>query len=97
MKQEEWMKRKCESCGMPLTTKTYPDCRGTEVDGSKNDHYCSYCYENGQFTTNSIDDILKYGRAGIKEANDMGTIQKKVLLLFYTKNYLKKLPRWKNQ
>lgn len=37
----------CESCGMPLTTK---DVLGTNKDGSKNEEYCTYCYQDGEFT-----------------------------------------------
>ena len=34
---------------MPLQTKKAGDCRGTEVDGSKSNKWCSLCYANGQF------------------------------------------------
>ncbi len=37
----------CQSCGMPLTPET---ALGTEADGTPNGDYCSYCYQNGQFT-----------------------------------------------
>ena len=37
----------CQSCGMPL--KNAEDF-GTNADGSKNEDYCSYCYEKGEFT-----------------------------------------------
>lgn len=43
-------KRICESCGMPITSK---DQLGTNLDGSINEDYCKYCYENGDF----IDDV----------------------------------------
>ena len=36
----------CQSCGMPMTEELY----GTKADGSKNETYCEYCYENGAFT-----------------------------------------------
>jgi len=37
----------CQSCGMPLTNA---EEIGTNADGSKNDDYCKYCFENGKFT-----------------------------------------------
>lgn len=40
--------KNCQSCGMPL--KKDPQHGGTNADGSKNAMYCSYCYQNGQFT-----------------------------------------------
>lgn len=36
----------CQSCSMPLDN---PELLGTEKDGSKNNEYCKYCYENGAF------------------------------------------------
>ena len=35
----------CQSCGMPLTE----DVLGTNADGSKNEDYCMYCYQDGKF------------------------------------------------
>lgn len=37
----------CQSCGMPLGDESL---FGTNQDGSKNQDYCKYCYENGAFT-----------------------------------------------
>ena len=42
------MNRKfCQCCGMPLgdTDGLY----GTNADGGKNDEYCWYCFQNGEF------------------------------------------------
>lgn len=41
--------RQCQSCGMPLDTKAAGDCRGTEVDGSLSDNWCTLCYRDGSF------------------------------------------------
>lgn len=35
----------CQSCGMPMQEEQY----GTNLDGSGNDTYCSYCYKDGEF------------------------------------------------
>ncbi|MCL2549467.1 MAG: zinc ribbon domain-containing protein [Methanimicrococcus sp.] len=39
----------CQSCGMPMgaTDEMY----GTNADGKKSTDYCSYCFENGAFTS----------------------------------------------
>ncbi|HOW04057.1 zinc ribbon domain-containing protein [Methanospirillum hungatei] len=37
----------CQSCAMPLVKDE--DC-GTEKDGSRSSIYCTYCYQNGEFT-----------------------------------------------
>lgn len=38
----------CGSCGMPLGGDE--SLLGTNTDGSKNQDYCTYCYQNGAFT-----------------------------------------------
>jgi hypothetical protein len=37
----------CQSCTMPIDKV---EDRGTEEDGSTNNEYCKYCYQNGKFT-----------------------------------------------
>jgi len=37
----------CQSCGMPMMkTEDF----GTDINGSKNEEYCTYCFQNGKFT-----------------------------------------------
>ena len=36
----------CQSCGMPLTSR---EVLGTNKDGTVNEDYCKYCYNNGEF------------------------------------------------
>ncbi len=43
----------CQSCGMPISKD--PQKGGTEIDGTKNIKYCSYCYQEGEFTSPEID------------------------------------------
>jgi hypothetical protein len=38
----------CQSCGMPL--KKDPAGGGTNADGSLSKTYCSYCYQQGEFS-----------------------------------------------
>ena len=46
--------RFCQSCGMPLTEEVL----GTNVDGSKNEDYCMYCYKDGNFLQNCTMEVL---------------------------------------
>lgn len=39
----------CQSCGMPMGEGN--ELYGSEADGSKNEDYCKYCYDQGAFTT----------------------------------------------
>ena len=36
---------RCQSCGMPLT----PEHMGREQDGTLNEHYCEWCWNDGAF------------------------------------------------
>ena len=40
----------CQSCGMPIQSI---DDLGKNIDGSINEDYCKYCYQDGKF----IDDV----------------------------------------
>lgn len=42
----------CQSCGMPM--KKDPQAGGTNIDGSKNVKYCSYCFQDGKFVNPDI-------------------------------------------
>ena len=41
--------RICQSCGMPMSED---DLLGKNKDGSINNDYCKYCYDNGKFIDN---------------------------------------------
>ncbi|MFH0912633.1 MAG: zinc ribbon domain-containing protein [Patescibacteria group bacterium] len=41
----------CQSCSMPLKK---PADFGTNADGSRNEDYCCYCYQKGEFTEPNI-------------------------------------------
>lgn len=43
------MTKQCQSCGMPLQTKKAGDCRGSELDGTPSNQWCSLCYQDGAF------------------------------------------------
>ena len=43
----------CQSCAMPLNANN-SDQRGTEADGGRNNEYCQYCYENGDFKDSTL-------------------------------------------
>lgn len=40
----------CQSCGMPMNEN---EEYGTLKDGSKSEDYCSYCFSEGSFTSES--------------------------------------------
>ena len=50
--------RYCQSCGMPLGSTN--EVLGTNKDGSKNEEYCIYCYDKGEFTFDgTMDEMIE--------------------------------------
>jgi hypothetical protein len=41
-------KQRCQSCGMPVDESS--SNFGTEADGSSSSEFCTFCYQNGEFT-----------------------------------------------
>ena len=80
----------CQSCSMPIESN---DLLGKNKDGSVNNDYCKYCYDNGEFIDNvNMDEYIEmcsqYGnQAGM--TND--EMKKYCTMLFPT------LKRWSNK
>jgi hypothetical protein len=47
-KMKEMNQKFCQCCGLPMGNRD--ELYGTNVDGSKNEEYCKYCFENGEVT-----------------------------------------------
>ena len=80
----------CQSCGMPMSRD--PQKGGTEKDGSKSEMYCSYCYENGEFTSPEIDTPQKMQTVCIEKMKEQG--MPKIIAWIFTRS-VPKLERWK--
>ncbi|SHI59132.1 Putative zinc ribbon domain-containing protein [Dethiosulfatibacter aminovorans DSM 17477] len=83
------MEKFCQSCGMPMDQD--PEKGGTNKDGTKNDMYCSYCYENGEFKDDFTEasQMVEFVKGKLAEKG-MGKIKQSL----YT-SQIKKLKRWK--
>lgn len=46
----------CQCCGMPLDDSTI----SKEPDGTFNEEYCKWCYTDGKFTYDNIDDLIAF-------------------------------------
>jgi hypothetical protein len=81
--------KNCQSCSMPL--KKSPNGGGTNLDGSISKKYCSYCYENGQFTQTelTVTEMQKIVKDKMKEMGFPGFLAE-----LFTKG-IPKLERWK--
>ena len=81
--------RFCQSCGMPMEKD--PAGGGTNKDGSKNQKFCSLCYEQGAFKDSftNADEMVRFIKGKLKE---MG--YESLKRWFFT-SHIPKLERWK--
>jgi hypothetical protein len=75
---------------MPLNKD--PEKGGSEKDGSKSTMYCSYCFQEGEFTQPDFNanDMKKFCKQKMKEMGFPG-----ILAGFFTLG-IPKLERWRN-
>ena len=84
----EKQNKMCQSCGMPMSKD--PQGGSTNADGSKNLKYCSYCYENGEFTFTG--NVKEFQEACKNIMIKDGT--PKIMAWLFTRG-MKRLERWK--
>jgi len=79
----------CQSCGLPLNKE---ELKGTEINGSKTDEYCMYCYENGALKNPemNLEDMKK------TVENQMKKLELHEYLIQKALNILPALKRWKS-
>ncbi|MGM0640271.1 MAG: zinc ribbon domain-containing protein [Thermotogota bacterium] len=81
----------CQSCGMPMgeTVELY----GTNSDGSRNEDYCKYCYENGEFTQDiTMNEMIEFCVPHMASANEDMTEDEARKMM---KDFFPTLKRWK--
>ena len=78
----------CESCGMYLT----PDDCGTDADGGRNDHYCKWCYDRGDYTYETTMEAMIEDCAPRLAKNEGMTLDEAVSLMGAV---LPQLERWR--
>lgn len=71
---------------MPLEDSTI----SKETDGSFNEEYCKWCYSDGKFTYNNIDDLIDFCAEHM--ANESWSSEQ---VRAYMKDMLPKLNYWK--
>lgn len=78
----------CQCCGMPLDDSTI----SKEPDGTFNEEYCKWCYTDGKFTYDNIDDLIAFCVEHMSNEN-WSTEQ----VRGYMADMLPKLNHWKTQ
>ena len=81
----------CQSCGMPM--KKDPENGGTNGDGSRSTEYCSYCYQDGAFTSPEIKTAADMQEFCVGKLKEMGTPG--FMAWLFTRN-IPRLKRWRN-
>jgi hypothetical protein len=77
----------CQSCAMPMQK---PEDFGTNANGSQNQYYCRYCYQNGKFTMPDITmEQMIEKCAGIMKQMNIPEAQ-----IEQTKTFIPMLKRW---
>ncbi len=78
----------CQCCGMPM----YEDSViSKDVDGSFNEDYCKWCYVDGEFVYDSLQDLIVFLVPQISSQYDMA--EEDVYQMF--SEFLPKLKHWK--
>jgi hypothetical protein len=80
----------CQSCGMPLDKD--PEKGGVNLDQSKSDKYCSFCFQDGKFVDDGITLEQKIAK-NIQIAVNMGMPKDKARQM--AESILPELERWK--
>ena len=47
----------CQCCGTPFSVPNMP--KGTDADGTENPNYCKWCYDEGEFASATMDDVIE--------------------------------------
>lgn len=83
----------CQSCGMPLNRK---EDAGTNEDGSLNQEYCHYCYQNGVFTSDcTMEEMIEHCLPFLDEFNKENNVQfTKEQAVAEMKTFFPTLKRW---
>ena len=76
----------CQCCGMPLEDSNI----SREVDGIFNEEYCKWCYVEGEYTYDNMDDLIEFCAGHM--ANDNFSADQ---VREYMKDKLPKLDYWK--
>ncbi|MFG6333622.1 MAG: zinc ribbon domain-containing protein [Lachnospiraceae bacterium] len=90
---KERNQRFCQSCGMPMGETE--ELHGTNADGSKNEDYCKYCFENGAFAfPGTMEEMIELCVPNMAAANpDMSEEDARKAMT----EWFPTLKRWKKQ
>ena len=56
----------CQCCGTPFSVPNMPN--GTNADGTENPDYCKWCYDEGTFAYETMDDVIEVSAPYLAQA-----------------------------
>ena len=59
----------CQCCGTPFSVPHME--RGADADGAENPAYCKWCYDQGAFAYETMDDVIETSAPYLVEATGM--------------------------
>ena len=86
----------CQSCGMPLQQAAD---FGTEANGIPNNEYCTYCYQNGAFTSDcSMEEMIQEcAKFHDQFQHEDGRTFSREDAIALMRQYFPELKRWKKE
>ncbi|MBO4352035.1 MAG: helix-turn-helix domain-containing protein [Eggerthellaceae bacterium] len=80
----------CQCCGTPFSVPNMP--KGENADGSENPDYCKWCYDNGEFASATMDDVIEKSAPYLVAATGVSLDE----AVSFMGALLPSLKRWKN-
>ncbi|RVU54526.1 zinc ribbon domain-containing protein [Anaerosphaera multitolerans] len=81
----------CQCCGMPLSEDEYIS---REIDGNFNEDYCKWCYDQGEFKYESLEELINYCAPSMASMN-LGIEEEQIRVML--EENLPKLKYWKEK
>ena len=79
----------CQCCGTPFSVPNMP--KGVDADGAENPDYCKWCYDGGQFSNATMDDVIEHSAPYLVQATGVSLDE----AVSFMGALLPSLARWK--
>lgn len=79
----------CQCCGTPFSVPNMP--KGTDADGTENPNYCKWCYDEGEFASATMDDVIEKSAPYLMQATGVSLDE----AVSFMGALLPSLARWK--
>ena len=80
----------CQCCGTPFSVPNMD--KGSDADGTENPSYCKWCYDNGEFASATMDDVIEKSAPYLMQATGVSLDE----AVSFMGALLPTLSRWKD-